>query len=188
MKVIGKLGLAFAVVFVLLQCMRPTIPSKPAVAELQAPAYIHQILEKSCYSCHSDGRRLAWFDEIQPGYWLVRKDILTAREHLDFSTLGSKPAATQKATLYEAVNMIQLGAMPLPRFTALHPEARVLSAELAELKVYLSPWAPLQEPSTVSGGTQAPELAGKKPSTLLENAARNGMVSPSIRRSRDGSL
>jgi hypothetical protein len=51
-----------------------------------------------------------------PGYWLVRHDILTAREHLNFSTLGSKPVTAQKAALYEAVNMIQLGVMPLPSF------------------------------------------------------------------------
>lgn len=35
-------------------------------------------------------------------------DVLTARQRLNFSTLGSKPAAAQKATLFEAVNMIQL--------------------------------------------------------------------------------
>src|SRR5262249_51251684 len=90
-----------------------------------------------------DQRRLAWFDEIQPAYWLVRKDILTAREHLNFSTLGSKPATAQKATLYEAVNMIQLGAMPLPRFLPLHPGARISAAEFSQLKSYLSPWASL---------------------------------------------
>src|SRR5579862_6797253 len=102
-----KITSAIALAFLLLQCVRPSIPSKPATAELQVPPNIHQILEKSCYSCHSDERRLAWFDEIQPGYWLVRKDILTAREHLNFSSLGSKPAAAEKAALYEAVNMIQ---------------------------------------------------------------------------------
>lgn len=171
MKVIRKLGVAAVVVFVLLQCMRPSIPSQPARAEIQAPAHIHQFLETSCYSCHSDQRRLAWFDEIQPGYWLVRKDILTAREHLDFSTLGSKPPAAQKATLYEAVNMIQLGAMPLPRFTALHPQARVSSAELADLKAWLSPWGPLPEPSTVSGGAQLPELPAEIPPVHLENVS-----------------
>jgi hypothetical protein len=48
--------------------VRPSIPSKAAVAEVQVPPHIHQILEKDCYSCHSDERRLAWFDEIQPGY------------------------------------------------------------------------------------------------------------------------
>jgi hypothetical protein len=74
-----------------------------------------------------------------PGYWLVRYDILTAREHLNFPTLGTKPAAVQKATLYEAVNMIQLGAMPLPHFVKLHPESEVTPEELGTLKVYLAP-------------------------------------------------
>ena len=97
-------------------CIRPGIPSQPATAEIQAPPEIRTILETHCYACHSDQRRLSWFDQIVPGYWLVRHDILTARQHLDFSTIGAKPAAAQKAALYEAVTMVQLGAMPLPQF------------------------------------------------------------------------
>jgi mono/diheme cytochrome c family protein len=146
MKTLGKLFAAGFVIFALLQAVRPTIPTKPATAELQAPPEVRQVLEKNCYSCHSDQRRLSWFDEIVPGYWLVRHDIFTAREHLNFSTLRAKPAAVQKATLYEAVNMIQLGAMPLPQFTTLHPEARVTSAELATLQAYLAPWTPPLQP------------------------------------------
>jgi hypothetical protein len=99
-----------------LQVVRPNIPAKPATAEVDAPPQVRHILEKDCYSCHSDERRLAWFDQIVPGYWLVRHDVLTARERLNFSTLGSKSPAPQKAALYKAVNIIQLGAMPLPRF------------------------------------------------------------------------
>ena len=153
MKTLGKLIMAAMVVFVGLQLIRPGIPAKPAVAEIQAPLQVRQILDKDCYSCHSDQRRLSWFDEIVPAYWLVRYDVLTAREHLDFSTLGSKPAAAQKATLYEAVNMIQLGAMPLPQFTQLHPEARVTPEEVAVLKAYLAPWTqtPSQSTSTPAG-------------------------------------
>ena len=142
MKIPGRLLVAGLVAFGLLQLVRPGIPSKPATFEIQAPADIRHILEKDCYNCHSDQRRLSWFDQIVPGYWLVRHDILTAREHLDFSTLGAKPAAVQKATLYEAVNMIQLGAMPLPAFLKLHPEANVAPEDLAVLKAYLSPWTP----------------------------------------------
>jgi hypothetical protein len=48
----------------------------------------------------------------------------------------------QKATLYESVNMIQLGAMPLPSFLKLHPDAKVAPEELAQLKAYLAPWTP----------------------------------------------
>jgi hypothetical protein len=123
---------------------------------------VKNILEKDCYSCHSDERRLSWFDQIQPGYWLVRHDILTAREHLDFSTIGAKPAAAQKAALYEAVNMIQLGAMPLPQFTALHPEAKVSPQELATLKAYLSPW-PSSGSEQVGSGAKAAAVSAEVP-------------------------
>jgi hypothetical protein len=109
---------------------------------VQAPPEVLHILQKDCYSCHSNQRQLSWFDQIVPGYWLVRHDILTAREHLNFSTLGAKPAAAQKATLYEAVNMVRLGAMPLPQFVMLHPGSKVTSEELATLQSYLAPWTP----------------------------------------------
>jgi hypothetical protein len=125
MRIFSRLMLAGLIVLVALQVFRPGIPAKPATAELQAPPAVKQVFEKDCYSCHSDERRLSWFDQIVPAYWLVRHDILTARGHLNFSTLGAKPAAAQKATLYEAVNMVQLGAMPLPQFLKLHSEARV---------------------------------------------------------------
>jgi mono/diheme cytochrome c family protein len=159
MKLLGKLIVAGLVIFVVLQVVRPAIPAKPATAELQAPGEVKQVLEKNCYSCHSEERRLSWFDEIVPGYWLVRHDILTAREHLNFSTLGAKPPAAQKATLYEAVNMIQLGAMPLPRFLRLHPEARVTPDELATLKAYLAPWTPALQPAANPEPEVAPTAA-----------------------------
>lgn len=146
MKIYGKLAIGGVVAFAVLQLVRPTIPAKPATAEVVVPPNVRSILDQSCYSCHSDERRLAWFDQIVPGYWLVRHDILTAREHLNFSTLGAKPSGAQAATLYEAVNMIQLGAMPLQRFLDLHPEAKVTPEELAALKAYLAPWASAPNP------------------------------------------
>lgn len=138
---VRKAAVAGFVVFALLQAVRPAILTVPAVAEVQASSDVKTILDKDCYSCHSDERRLSWFDQIVPGYWLVRHDILTAREHLNFSRLGSKPAAARKAALYEAVNMIQLGAMPLPSFLKLHPKAEVTPEDLARLKAYLTPWS-----------------------------------------------
>jgi hypothetical protein len=165
MRTFGRLIVIGVFVFAILQLVRPGIPVGPATAELQAPSEIKHLLEKDCYSCHSNQRRLAWFDQIVPGYWLVRHDILTAREHLNFSTLGSKPTAAQKATLFEAVNMIQLGAMPLPSFVKLHPEAKVTSEELAALKTFLAPWtsAPPGIPSAVHETPAPVSLAAVNP-------------------------
>src|ERR1700691_222009 len=106
MRTIGKLIVAGVFFFAVLQVVRPSIPVKPATAELQTPPDVKDTREKHGYSCHSDQRRLAWFDQIVPAYWLVRHDILIAREHLNFSTLWFKPPAIQKAMLYDSGNMI----------------------------------------------------------------------------------
>jgi hypothetical protein len=93
MKTLSKLAVAGVIVFAVLQAVRPGIPVQPTTVEIQAPPEVRRILDANCYSCHSDQRRLSWFDHIVPGYWLVRHDILTARQHLNFSTLGAKSAA-----------------------------------------------------------------------------------------------
>jgi hypothetical protein len=67
--------------------------------------------------------------------------------------------------------MIQLGAMPLPSFVALHPEARVSAEELAQLKAYLAPWAPLPAPPAAAGGAPSPAVSAATPFRL-------GSVSP----------
>jgi hypothetical protein len=167
MKMPAKIFVAAMAAFAALQLVHPGISSKPSTAEVQAPDDVKKILEKDCYSCHSNQSRLSWFDQVQPGYWLVRHDILTAREHLNFSTLGSKPAAAQKAALFEAVNMIQLGAMPLSQFTALHPDARVSQQELATLKAYLAPWPSGYQLAPAANGARPDDRSGDAPAQQL---------------------
>lgn len=192
MRMFAKLSVAAVIVFAVLQLIRPNIPSGPMTAEIDVPPHVREILQKDCYSCHSNQRKLAWFDEIVPGYWLVRHDVLTAREHLNFSTLGERPEAAQRAALYEAVNMIQLGAMPLPQYTAMHQDAKVTPEELAELKIYLAPWrelgsagaAPKVEPPSASANLGAvpaelnelpfePEFEKWKPMSFTDRGDNN---------------
>jgi hypothetical protein len=130
--------IAFAV-FLGIQLIRPTLANPPVTADLDAPAEVKQILKTSCYNCHSNETKLPWFDHLAPGYWLVARDVTEARKHLNFSEIGKLPPAQQKAALYEAVNMIQLGEMPLKSYTLLHPEANVSQDDLEVLKQYLNP-------------------------------------------------
>ena len=182
MKTLVKLTAAGIIAFVFLQLIRPGISTRPAKAELQAPPEFRHILEKDCYSCHSDQRRLSWFDEIVPAYWLVRQDILTARSHLNFSTLGSAPPAVQRAELFEAVNMIQFRAMPLRQFTALHPGAKVTAEELTALKAFVAPWD--TAPSISLSATRKDEppvgqhfvLATRRLSLSAVEPERNGLA------------
>jgi mono/diheme cytochrome c family protein len=151
----GFIGIvaAVALLFLAAQLYRPTIEHPPATAEIQAPPEVKQILRNSCYNCHSNETRLSWFDQTAPAYWLVARDVRTARSRLNFSEIGKLPPAKQRGMLFEAVNMVQLGAMPLPSYRRLHPGATVTAAQLETLKAYLNPFAMLA-PSAVAA--QAP--------------------------------
>jgi Haem-binding domain/Cytochrome P460 len=130
------------VAFGAIQFIRPSISHPPVTADLAAPAEVKEILRTSCYDCHSNETRLAWFDQVAPAYWIVASDVKNGRSHLNFSDIGQLPPAQQKGALYEAVSEIQLGAMPLPAYTRLHRGAIVTPAQLAVLKAYLNPPAP----------------------------------------------
>jgi Haem-binding domain/Cytochrome P460 len=132
------------VAFIGMQFVRPELKNPPVTAELQVPPQVKQILKISCYNCHSNETQLPWFDHIAPAYWIVARDVKKARTHVNFSEIGKLPAAQQKATLYEAVNQIQLGAMPLPSYRRVHPESEVTPEQLAILKAYLKPPTPEQ--------------------------------------------
>jgi len=141
--------LSLGIVFLLaIQCIRPTlVVNKQQRSEIAVPPEVRAVLERRCYACHSDEPRLTWYDQIAPAYWLVSKDVRDAREKLNFSEIGSQPALLQRARLFEAVNMIQYGAMPLPRYLKIHRDAAVTPEELAVLKNYLAPFAPVTKPS-----------------------------------------
>jgi len=142
MRFLGKLILVGLVVFLGIQFIRPTLNNPPVTAEIQAPPEVRQILRNSCYNCHSNETKLPWFDQIAPAYWLVAHDVKTARAHLNFSEIGKLPPAAQRGALFEAVNMIQLGAMPLSSYRHVHPDSTVSPEQLAVLKNYLDPFRP----------------------------------------------
>jgi len=125
-------------VFVGIQFVRPELSNPPVTAELQAPPEVKQVLKNSCYSCHSNETKLPWFDKGVPAYWVVTSDVKEAREHLNFSEIGKLPAGQQRGYLFEAVNMIQMGAMPLPSYLRVHPDATVTPEQLAVLRSYLA--------------------------------------------------
>jgi len=138
------IGVVLGIAFLGIQLIRPELTNPPVTAEIQAPGEVRQVLRRSCYNCHSNETKLPWFDNVAPAYWIVAKDVKTAREHLNFSEIGKLPAAQQRGILFEAVNQVQLGAMPLPSYLKVHPAAKVSPEDLAVLRNYLTA-APAQD-------------------------------------------
>ena len=137
-----------AIIFVLLQLVRPKLPNSPVAAELQAPDDVKQILRTACYNCHSNETALSWFDYPVPAYWLVVHDVREGRKHLNFSEIGKLPLGQQRAALFESISQIELGAMPLPPYKRLHPESTITPEQLAVLKNYLLAGSATKVPAT----------------------------------------
>src|SRR5580698_10693089 len=73
------------------------------------------------------------------------------------------------------MNMIQLGAMPLPQFVALHPDAKVTPQELDTLKAYPAPWTPApDQPGNATSVANKTEAAPAPVSLGSVQAELNG--------------
>lgn len=163
--ILGTLLIAFA----FLQLTTKPISHPPVDHPLEAPAEVMSILRRACYDCHSNETKLLWYDKIAPASWLVSKDVKKGREVLNFSEWGKLSGKQQAGALYNVVNFIMLGDMPLPGYLRLHPGARVSNKELDILKNYtLSRTAGLQPVSDTLDFTSA---AGLRQTNLQLNNA-----------------
>src|ERR1700712_337643 len=114
-----------AVGFIAIQFIHPDIDNPPVTAEIKAPADVKAIIKRGCYDCHSNETNFRWFDKIAPVYWQVAGHVKEGREGLNFSTWGKMAPADQKAKLWEAINQIAAGAMPVKSYTLVHKLAKL---------------------------------------------------------------
>lgn len=121
-----------------IQFIQPELTNPPVTADFQAPENVKSIIKRACYDCHSNETDLRWYDKVSPVSWQVAKHVNDGRSGLNFSHWDSIPPAAQKAKLWEAVNQIVAGAMPIKSYQLVHTSAKVSASDLVVLKNYLS--------------------------------------------------
>jgi len=129
------------VAFIILICMqffRPELKNPPVTQDFQAPENVKNILVRACYDCHSNQTNLRWYDKVQPVYWQVANHVRDGRKGLNFSNWDMLAPADRKGKLWEAINQIEQGAMPIKSYEFVHQSAKVSPQDLAILKHYLS--------------------------------------------------
>ena len=124
-----------------IQFIRPEIKNTAATADIDAPADVKAIIERACYDCHSNATDLRWYDKIAPVYWKVAEHVRDGRMVLNFSTWKDLPAAAQKGLLWESINQIEAGAMPIKSYEMVHSSAKISADELNILKKYVGSMA-----------------------------------------------
>ena len=141
------LGIAF-LLFLAIQFIRPSLANPPVTADLSAPAPVKAILKRACYDCHSNETRLAWFDQPAPAYWLVVDHVKDGRKVLNFSNWDSLSKDGQTGKLFESLNQLEFGVMPIPQYAWFHHGARISGDDITILRQYLNTLAPILKPDS----------------------------------------
>jgi hypothetical protein len=134
--IIIPLAIVFVVVLAL-QFFRPDVKNPPVTGDVKVPHEIQTILRNSCYDCHSNETNLTWYDKVAPASWLVAQHIKDGRRGLNFSEWDKLSPADQKAKLWESVNQVSQGAMPLRSYTFAHPGAKLSKKDIKTLQNYI---------------------------------------------------
>lgn len=132
--------LLFFVVFLvgLLYITGPGEPPYEPIDKLTGvPEEIQDILQKSCFDCHSSQTNLQWYDKIFPFSNVVYGHISQGRRAMDFSKWEEWDTNQQNAKLFYSVNKILAKEMPLSSYQWFHPEKKIKEHEISLFKSYL---------------------------------------------------
>lgn len=130
-KVLLWLAIVVAIAFAAIQFKRidKTNPPIDAADVLQPPAHVQQILDRSCYDCHSNATRWPWYSNIAPISFMVAEDVEEGRRELNFSKWNSYSAKRKARKLEEICEEVEDGEMPMPKYLWTHPSAKLSAAD-----------------------------------------------------------
>ena len=101
----------------------------PVLLELNAPAEVKALLERSCFDCHSNRTRWPWYAYVAPVSWWVVDHVHEARGDLNMSEWPAMDLEQQQFYLGEMKEEVKLGNMPLPSYLWIHHDARLSPEE-----------------------------------------------------------
>jgi hypothetical protein len=139
---VKKVGLGIVAALLAAQIVRPSRdaaphdPSQDLTRVLAVPATVKGALDRACYDCHSQRTRWPWYAQISPISWMVARDVVAAREELDFSRFGALEPSERSAALEAIGDATTTERMPLSSYALVHAEARLTAAERAAIAAW----------------------------------------------------
>ena len=99
------------------------------------PAEAKRVLVNKCADCHSSETRWPVYARVAPGSWLIERDIIEARKHMDLSHWEQLPSDRQDVLMAKIVQEARSGHMPPLQYVVLHWNARVPKSDLEALSM-----------------------------------------------------
>ena len=134
-----NLRIAFLVVFALIQFVvidKSPIEINPESDFLmieQAPKEVAELLQASCYDCHSNLTTYPWYSDIAPVSWWLKGHIDNGRGKLNFSEWDSYTLEEGDSLKQLSADLIEKKWMPILTYKIMHKESRLSDEQRALL-------------------------------------------------------
>jgi len=121
--------IAFLALVIIVQFIPVVLPentddlSNDLIQTQNIPTEVADILQQSCYDCHSSNTVYPWYSHVAPVSWLVIRDVNNGREELNFSQWKSLSKRKQLKTLNNIAEEVESKEMPMPIYTLIHRDA-----------------------------------------------------------------
>lgn len=137
MKPLKKIGLVLVISLVAIQFIQPAhntggqVLATDLISIYKPPANVEEVLQTTCYDCHSNNTIYPWYSNIQPIAWLMANHIKNGRKKLNFSDFGSNNVRKQVSKLKEMINQIKDDEMPIASYKWIHKKANLTKEQTA---------------------------------------------------------
>lgn len=139
-KAIKKILFVGFILFLLIQIYQPArnidkgqAPSDGFANFYNAPQQIQNILQNSCYDCHSNNTSYPAYSYIQPARYLMEKHIKEGKEELNFNDWTNYSVRKQRNKLNGIIEQIEDDKMPLDSYTLIHKNAKLSDQQKVEM-------------------------------------------------------
>ena len=142
-KVLKRVVLVLVVMLIVIQFFRPepNLAAGPSAQDITAryavPQPVMQLLQRSCYDCHSNNTSYPWYSKVQPVAWWLNDHVKEGKRELNFSEFAGYIPKKAAHKLDEIIAETEEREMPLSSYTLMHAKAKLSDAEIK----LISDWA-----------------------------------------------
>ena len=124
-RVLRMVALGLGGLIVLAQFVPAGRTNPPVTSEIAVSGEVMEVLERSCYDCHSNETVWPWYSRIAPVSWLLVREVREGREDLNYSEWGRYDSERVAELMEETREEVEEGEMPIRAYVWFHPEARL---------------------------------------------------------------
>ena len=103
--------------------------ARPLMEHASVPNNARTLLIQKCADCHSENTHAPWYSNFAPASWLMERDIIEGRKHMNLSSWETLTPDQQQTLIAKIVQQTHSGTMSPIQYRLIHWNARITSAD-----------------------------------------------------------